>query len=90
MPWDKRSIVKHNRSLSPAEASKASAQANAILRETGNEGLALSVANKNVNRKREKNARMRHLKRSGMVSARAVKRRMPETGDENRVDAATA
>ena len=89
MPWDKTSIKKHNRSLSGPEASKASAQANAILEETGNEGMALAVANKNVNRQREKRAKVRQLQRSGMVSERARKRRLFETGDENNVDAST-
>lgn len=92
MPWDKRSIVKHNRSLSPAEASKASKQANAILEKSGDEGMALAVANKSVNRDRVKR-QVKHLQRSGMVSARASEKRgLSRFGSvgANDVDAATA
>lgn len=45
MPWNARTIKRHNRSLSPAKAGKASRIANAILKRTGNEGLALATAN---------------------------------------------
>ena len=45
MPWSGQSFKKHNKSLTPAKATKAAAQANAILRKTGDEGLAISTAN---------------------------------------------
>jgi len=52
MPWDAKSFrSKHNRSLTPAQAKKASKQANAILKKTGDEGLAIAVANKDAKRK---------------------------------------
>lgn len=49
MPWDAKSFkAKHNHSLTAGQAKKASAQANAILKKTGDEGLAIAVANKNA------------------------------------------
>lgn len=49
MPWDAQSFrKKHNHSLSPKQAGKAANQANAILRKTGDEGLAIAVANKDA------------------------------------------
>lgn len=52
MPWDKKTIVKHNHALAGrhAAATRAAAQANAILAKTGDEGLSLAVANKNAKR----------------------------------------
>ena len=58
MPWNKKSFKKHNKDLTDAEAGKASEQANAILRETGDEGLAIATANKQA-----KTRRMGHKKR---------------------------
>ena len=56
MPWNSKSILKHNKKLkkSPAKAKSAAKQANAILRKTGDEGLAIAVANKNAKRKHKK------------------------------------
>lgn len=51
MPWNAKTFKKHNKALSPAQAKKASAQANAILKSTGDEGLAISVANKHAHDK---------------------------------------
>ena len=52
MPWSGRSFAeRHNHRLKGAKAKKAASQANAILRETGDEGLAIAVANKNAKRK---------------------------------------
>ena len=63
MPWDAASFrSKHNHGLSAKQAGKAAAQANAILRETGDEGMAIAVANKNAkgggNKKKSKVTRM--------------------------------
>lgn len=51
MPWDKNTIKKHNHGLHGAKAEQAAKQANAILDKTGDEGLALAVANKNAKKK---------------------------------------
>lgn len=51
MPWDKNSIQKHNHKLHGKKAEKAASQANAILKKTGDEGMALAVANKNAKKK---------------------------------------
>lgn len=45
MPWDSQSIRKHNKGLKGPSAAKAAAIANAVLRRTGDEGLALATAN---------------------------------------------
>ncbi len=46
MPWTGSSFrAKHNKSLTPAQAKKAAKTANAILKETGNEGKAIRIAN---------------------------------------------
>jgi uncharacterized protein YdaT len=59
MPWDAKSFKKkHNQSLTGAEASKAADQANAILQQSGNEGMAIATANKQANTRR----RMGHKK----------------------------
>lgn len=39
---------KHNKHLNKWQSEKAAAQANAILKKTGDEGLAIAVANKNA------------------------------------------
>lgn len=51
MPWTPKTIQKHNHKLKGKAAENAAAQANAILEKTGDEGLALSVANKNAKKK---------------------------------------
>lgn len=49
MPWTGKSFHnRHNSKLTPVESSKAAAQANAILKKTGDEGLAIATANKNA------------------------------------------
>jgi len=53
-PWTSLSIKKHNKKLSKTKAKKAAKIANAVLEETGNEGLALAVANKQVKSKKKK------------------------------------
>lgn len=52
MPWTGKSFAKHNKKLKGEAAEKAAAQANAVLRETGDEGLAIAVANKNAKKSR--------------------------------------
>ncbi len=55
MPWTGSEFkARHNKKLTPAKAKKAAAQANAILAETGNEGMAIAVANKRAQRKKTK------------------------------------
>lgn len=51
MPWNANTFRKHNKRLSKSQSGKAARQANAILRKTGDEGLAIAVANKNAKRK---------------------------------------
>lgn len=51
MPWSAQSFKsKHNHKLTDKQASAASQQANAILKKTGDEGLAIAVANKHANK----------------------------------------
>lgn len=55
MPWTGKSFkTKHNKKLSPKKASKAAAIANAILKETGDEGKAIRIANAQMKKKRGK------------------------------------
>ena len=52
MPWTPKSFKnKHNKDLSGAESKKAAKQANAILEKTGDEGMAIAVANKNAKKR---------------------------------------
>lgn len=53
MPWSGRSFrLKHNKSLTPAQAKKAATIANAILEKTGDEGEAIATANKRTKGRR--------------------------------------
>ncbi len=55
MPWTPESFrAKHNKSLSPAQAKKASAQANAILASGASEQVAIATANKHAREKPKK------------------------------------
>lgn len=46
MPWTPATFkARHNKSLAPKQATKAAAVANAILKRTGDEGLAIATAN---------------------------------------------
>lgn len=57
MPWTAKSFKnKHNKSLTPEEAKQAAAQANAILKKTGDEGLAIATANKEADKRRKKSS----------------------------------
>lgn len=51
MPWNSKTFKKHNKSLSAEQSGKAAEQANAILKKTGDEGMAIAVANKNAKKK---------------------------------------
>lgn len=54
MPWSGKNFKKkHNQDLNEGEADKAAEQANAILRETGDEGLAIATANKHAKLRRQ-------------------------------------
>jgi len=55
MPWTGKTFSeRHNKKLHGKAAEKAAAQANAILEKTGDEGLALAVANKNAKKRTHK------------------------------------
>jgi uncharacterized protein YdaT len=55
MPWNASNFkLKHNKKLTPVKAAKAAKVANAVLKDTGNEGLAVRVANTNAQKKRGK------------------------------------
>lgn len=63
MPWSGKSFEKkHNHSLSGKSASKAASIANAVLRESGDEGKAIRIANWQVHR----------MKKAGSISDRAA------------------
>ena len=51
MPWDATTFHKHNRSLTPEQAAHAARIANAILRRSGNEGMAIATANRDMQRR---------------------------------------
>lgn len=48
MPWSGKSFKKHNKSLSPLGSDKAASIANAVLKKSGDEGMAIAIANKRV------------------------------------------
>lgn len=52
MPWTGRSFHKHNKKLTPAESSKAAAQATAALKSGVPEGEAIAIANKQAKKSR--------------------------------------
>ena len=53
MPWTGKSFrEKHNKGLSKRQSAKAASIANAILRETGDEALAIRTANARVKGKK--------------------------------------
>ena len=53
-PWTAKTFLKHNKKLSKMAAQRAADIANAVLRETHNEGLAVKVANTRVKGKSRK------------------------------------
>jgi hypothetical protein len=52
VPWNAETIKKHNRGLTGAKAEQTAKVANAILKETGDEGKALRIANWQAKRKK--------------------------------------
>ena len=50
MPWTRDSFRKHNKRLSDVGAGRAARIANAVLEKTGDEGMAIRVANARVGR----------------------------------------
>ncbi len=52
MPWDQNTFKKHNKSLSPGQSGQAAKVANAILRDTGDEGKAIRIANWQAKKRR--------------------------------------
>jgi|GEM_PF-977357 len=52
MPWNAKSFGKHNKALHGKAAAKAAETANAILKETGDEGKAIRIANWAAKRKK--------------------------------------
>jgi hypothetical protein len=48
LPWDARSFSRHNHGLTPAKAAHAAKIANAVLRRSGDEGMAIATANARV------------------------------------------
>jgi hypothetical protein len=61
MPWDAQTFGSHNKAATPAQRKSGARQANAVLAATGNEAMALAVANKRI-------AKMR---KRGLISDRA-------------------
>ncbi len=51
MPWTGKGFKKHNKKLSGSEASHAARIANAVLKQSGDEGMAIATANKIMRRK---------------------------------------
>ena len=63
MPWDASSFrSKHNHGLSKGQSAKAAAQANAILEKTGDEGMAIAVANKNAKKTDSKRTHAEYMR----------------------------
>ncbi len=54
MPWDSKSFKKHNKKLKGSKLSRAARVANAVLRESGDEGKAIRVANFVSSKKKRK------------------------------------
>ena len=64
MPWTGKEFAqKHNKGLSGPRAAKAASIASAIIREGGDEGIAIATANKHV-----KNMHVHKLRKRGMIS----------------------
>jgi uncharacterized protein YdaT len=79
MPWDAKSFSsKHNHSFKGAAAGKAASIANAVLKRSGDEGMAIAVANKKVN----------SMRKRGKISPKAAAKHGMDAPTD--VDAATA
>ena len=46
MPWNSQTFAKHNKALNPEQSGQAAKVANAVLADSGDEGMAIAVANK--------------------------------------------
>lgn len=57
MPWTGSSFKKHNKALTKKQATKAAKIANAILEESGNEGMAIATANKLIGKKSKRKSK---------------------------------
>ena len=51
MPWTGKGFKKHNQKLDKGQATHAARIANAVLKQSGDEGLAIATANKIIGRK---------------------------------------
>lgn len=81
MPWTPKSFAsKHNKTLSGAGAAKAASMANAILKRSGDDGLAIATANKKVGQ----------MRKAGKISDKAIAKHAPALDSTQDVDAATA
>jgi uncharacterized protein YdaT len=81
MPWSGKSFgSRHNHSLSGAGAAKAASIANAILKRSGDEGMAIAVANKKV----------AGMRKRGRISDKAHAKHSAGLDSDRDVDAATA
>lgn len=54
MPWTSASFRKHNKDATVAQLAAAAKRANAVLRETGDEGLAVKLGNALIKKMRGK------------------------------------
>ena len=81
MPWSGKSFgAKHNHSLSGAGAAKAASIANAVLKRSGDEGMAIAVANKKV----------AGMRKRGRISDKAYTKHSAGLDGDRDVDGATA
>jgi uncharacterized protein YdaT len=81
VPWSGKSFgSRHNHSLSGAGAAKAASIANAVLKRSGDEGMAIAVANKKV----------AGMRKRGRISDRAYAKHSAGLDSDRDVDAATA
>lgn len=81
MPWSGKTFAaKHNKSLSGAGAAKAASMANAILKRSGDDGLAIATANKKVGQ----------MRKAGNISDKAMSKHAAGLDSTRDVDAATA
>lgn len=81
MPWTPKSFAtKHNKALSGAGAAEAASMANAILKRSGDEGMAIATANKKVGL----------MRKAGKISDKAMTKHAAGLDSTRDVDAATA
>jgi hypothetical protein len=81
MPWSGKSFgSRHNHSLSGAGAAKAASIANAILKDSGDEGNAIRIANSKV----------KGMRKRGRISDKAYGKRSAGLDGAQDVDAATS